>query len=399
MQKQIKKFLLLAVSAAVTTLAVWCCEESEPVVDNTVSVSVRASEVGNGSGQTFVSVKSGGTWILSLEFEEGQESWAEVSAVSGIGEKNDVILTYEANETESERTVKVVAECGPNSSECTLTQAAGEKKQDQETEPEVSLKENKATGWLELPAIKDGDGLYFYWHDHVVGGKTMRSWSFDYDPVAMVSHWVAYPLKESLIGSGSRTDEWALDPKIPAEYQPVLYKGFKSSTSKRYDRGHQIPSADRLNHDANEQTFYFTNMTPQLGDLNQKIWADLEGKVRDWARSMDTLYVVTGCMVEGSTEYALDNEGKKVTVPTGYYKALLGFKKAGTIGITAQTGGYTACAFWFDHKGYSGNVMNQSMTVDELEEKTGVDFFVNLPSVTDQDTADLVEATKDDWWK
>ena len=108
MQKQIKKFLLLAVSAAVTTLAVWCCEESEPVVDNTVSVSVRASEVGNGSGQTFVSVKSGGTWILSLEFEEGQESWAEVSAVSGIGEKNDVILTYEANETEVERKVKVV---------------------------------------------------------------------------------------------------------------------------------------------------------------------------------------------------------------------------------------------------------------------------------------------------
>ena len=114
---------------------------------------------------------------------------------------------------------------------------------------------------------------------------------------------------------------------------------------------------------------------------------------------MDTLYVVTGCSVEGSTAYALDNEGKKVTVPTGYYKALLGYKKAGTIGITSQTGGYTGCAFWFDHKAYSGNVMNQSMTIAELEEKTGVDFFVNLPSVIDQELARKVETTKDSWWK
>ena len=43
--------------------------------------------------------------------------------------------------------------------------------------------------------------------------------------------------------------------------------------------------------------------------------------------------------------------------------------------------------------------MNQSMTVTELEEKTGVDFFVNLPSVTDMETARKVESTKDDWWK
>lgn len=396
MQKQIKKFLLLAFSAAVTALAVWCCEEPLPAVDDSVTVSFRNPEVGNEAGSTFVSVKTAGAWTLSLSFEEGSEAWAELSVTSGKGEQNGIILTYEANPDDTERELIVEAKCGTRVSRAALTQAAGE---NQTQNPDPVLKENKATGWLELPAIKDGDGLYFYWHDHVVGGKTMRSWSFDYDPVAMVSHWVAYPLNGTLIGSGSRTDEWALDPKIPAEYQPVLYRGFKSTTSARYDRGHQLPSADRLNHDANEQTFYFTNMTPQLGELNQKIWADLEGKVRDWARSMDTLYVVTGCSVEGSTAYALDNEGRKVTVPTGYYKALLGYKKAGTIGITAQTGGYTACAFWFDHKAYSGNVMNQSMTVAELEEKTGVDFFVNLPSVTDMETARKVESTKDDWWK
>lgn len=382
--------------AAVTALAVWCCDEPLPAVDDSVTVSLRNPEVGNTSGSTFVSVKTAGAWTLSLSFEEGSEAWAELSMTSGKGEQNGIILTYEANPEDTERELMVEAKCGTKISRAALTQAAGE---NQTQNPEPVLKENKATGWLELPAIKDGDGLYFYWHDHVVGGKTMRSWSFDYDPVAMVSHWVAYPLNKGLIGSGSRTDEWGLDPKIPEEYQPVLYKGFKSPTDTRYDRGHQLPSADRYNYDANVQTFYFTNMTPQRHDFNGFAWADLEGRVRDWSRSMDTLYVVTGCVVDGSSDYAYDNEGKEVTVPVAYYKALLGYKKDGTLGITAQTGGYTACAFWYDHKPYSGNVMNQSMTVTELEEKTGVDFFVNLPSVTDMETARKVESTKDDWWK
>lgn len=398
MRKKHKKLLLLAISAAVTALAVWCCDEPLPAVDDSVTVSLRNTNVGHEKGSTFVSVKTDGAWTLSLSFEDGQEAWAELSATSGKGEHNGIILTYEANAEEADRELIVEARCGTGISRAALTQAAENPKPPVEQIP--ALKENKATGWLELPAIKDDDGLYFYWHDQVIGGRTMRSFSFDYDPQALLSHWVAYPLNVSLIGSGSRTDEWALDPKIPAEYQPILYRGFKSPIDTiRYDRGHQLPSADRLNRDANEQTFYFTNMTPQLGDLNQKIWADLEGKVREWARSMDTLYVVTGCSVEGSTAYALDNEGKKVTVPTAYYKALLGFKKAGTIGITAQTGGYTACAFWFPHEAYSGNYMDKSMTVAELEEKTGVDFFVNLPSVIDQEMARKVETTKDSWWK
>ena len=382
--------------AAVTALAVWCCDEPLPAVDDSVTVSLRNPEVGNTSGSTFVSVKTAGAWTLSLSFEEGSEAWAELSMTSGKGEQNGIILTYEANPEDTERELMVEAKCGTKVSRAALTQAAGE---NQTQNPEPVLKENKATGWLELPAIKDGDGLYFYWHDHVVGGKTMRSWSFDYDPVAMVSHWVAYPLNKGLIGSGSRTDEWGLDPKIPEEYQPVLYKGFKSPTDTRYDRGHQLPSADRYNHDANVQTFYFTNMTPQRHDFNGFAWADLEGRVRDWSRSMDTLYVVTGCVVDGSSDYAYDNEGKEVTVPVAYYKALLGYKKDGTLGITAQTGGFTACAFWYDHKPYSGNVMDKSLTMAELEEKTGVDFFVNLPSVTDMETARKVESTKDDWWK
>jgi DNA/RNA endonuclease G (NUC1) len=253
--------------------------------------------------------------------------------------------------------------------------------------------------WLELPETKDDDGLDFYTHDQITDGKTIRSWSFDYDSKALLSHWIAYPLNKKLKGSGSRSDQWGLDPKVPASKQPVLYTTYKSNNGKKYDRGHQIPSADRLDYDANVKTFYFTNMTPQLSGLNQASWANLETRVREWSESFDTLYVVTGCSVKGSTEVAYDNDGKAVTVPTGYYKALLGYKKSGSVGNSSQNGGYIGCAFWFDHVDYADDFMEKAMSISELEEKTGVNFFVNLPAATDAAKAKAIEENRDSWWK
>ena len=89
-------------------------------------------------------------------------------------------------------------------------------------------------------------------------------------------------------------DDWDYDPLVPRDEQPTLFHGYDGG----YDRGHQLPSADRYTD--NPSTFYFTNMTPQLGSLNQKIWANFEVQVRAWARACDTLYVVTGCVLEGS---------------------------------------------------------------------------------------------------
>lgn len=65
----------------------------------------------------------------------------------------------------------------------------------------------------------------------------------------------------------------------------------------------------------NNQTFYYTNMTPQLQNgLNGAIWAQLEGAVRGWSSGIDTLYVVTGAMPTTATDkqiqYAKDNNRK-----------------------------------------------------------------------------------------
>ena len=151
-------------------------------------------------------------------------------------------------------------------------------------------------------------------------------------------------------------------------------------------------------------TFYGTNMTPQIYEgFNGDIWATLEDKVRGWARDSDTLYVVTGCVIDykdGETvKYALDNNGKKVTVPTAYYKVVLRYMKNSTVGYS----GYSACAVWLDHKVYSTKTIDSSysMSVDDLEKRLNIDFFVNLPAKVGEETTARIEAEdpKDvAWW-
>ena len=83
-------------------------------------------------------------------------------------------------------------------------------------------------------------------------------------------------------------------------------------------------------------------------------------------------------------------------MPEGYFKALLGYKKGGS--ISNATGGYIGIAFYFEHRSYSNDIMDQSMSIDELENKLGYDFFVNLPEKIGDEWAAKVESKVDDWW-
>lgn len=241
-------------------------------------------------------------------------------------------------------------------------------------------------GWLELPATSATDGQDLLIHAFPDG---RRNYAAYYDYKNLVSTWVAYPLCAGNIGSGERTEKFTLNPLLKRSEQPYLPSAYKAGNAGSYDRGHQIASADRWDYRVNLETFFGTNMTPQHNDLNASDWALLEGKVRDWAKKSDTLYVVTGCSVAGSDKYVLDADGKKVTVPVGYYKALL----------RLSGGKYSAAAFWFDNApSKKGSIQkSMSMSVDDLEKKVGVDFFVNLDAGT-QKSVEAQNPADEAWW-
>lgn len=392
------------ICAGVVMLALSSCGSGgkEDVLPPTVEVKTAVVEAGGYS--QFIYVKASSSWRITITSVDGGEpvDWIIADPSSGSGDM-DVTLKVEENKSEKERSAVITVENSAGKASKTISQKAKGSEVKPDPTPSGGNLSPK-TGWMELPAIPEG--MDAFTHSMTVGSVSTRNYSFLWDYSNLVAPWVAYPLCKWNIGNNiKRTNAWGLDPLLSEGKQPVLFRGFSEGNNGWYARGHQIPSADRLtSYESNSMTFYGTNMTPQIQDgFNGDIWATLEGKVRSWANSSDTLYVVTGCVIdypEGQTvKYALDNYGKKVTVPTAYYKVVLRYMKSSTIGYS----GYSACAVWLDHKVYSSSSINSSysMSVDDLEKKTGIDFFVNLPAKVGEETAAKIEAedpAKVSWW-
>lgn len=374
-----------AVVMAFCTLAVSSC--AKPVEEKDVlEVSVKTPSVASGKGQMFVNVRCNTSWTLILMDAEDDSDidWASLNIDSGKGNMSNVILSYQVNDSEDSRRLKIVLDNGSRWTSCMVEQAGSGQQPEPEPDPQPDTDLAKVS-WLELPAMDNPD-LGYYSHSFEMNGKEYRNYSFGWSQKDLVALWMAYPLCSMYTNKTvSRTDAWAYDPILGPEYSSAPFGGYGGS----YARGHQVPSADRLcSYNANVQTFYGSNMTPQLNAHNEGIWQTLESKVRTLANTSDTTYVVTGCVVDGSTTFTQDSDGKKMTVPVGYYKVLLRYSKSSTISTWA------AMAFYTEHKSYSGSTSLRSlaMSVDELEEMLGMDFFVNLPAKLGEERAAALEA-------
>ena len=289
-----------------------------------------------------------------------------LSKTSGKG-ASEVVLSFGDNpSTTSSRVAKVTfkttAAVAQQELVFTLTQL-----------PFQPLVSDKVPVRLELPAVTAQDSVVFITHEYELDGKKVHNYSAYYDARYKVAHWVAYPLYASVLNGVSRTDAWAYDPKVPERDQARILRALTG-----YSRGHQLPSADRLvNTEANAQTFYSTNITPQNEGLNSGVWETLETDLRVVARNCDTVYVVTGCVVKTAEDptvnYIQDNIGAPVAVPKAYYKVCLKYKASST-----ANGGYSAIGFWMENKNVPGKVSSFVKSVDEIEALTGFDFFHNL---------------------
>ena len=340
-----------------------------------------------------------GDWTLRVEYPSGTESWLTLTAGSKESGTGSGMVMYEAsaNTGESPRKARVVVTAADGSDSIELTQSA----------PGGETPSGVPGKWLELPETPSGKGCYFGAHDmngdpYVSQDKSgVRNWSCWWNPGEHVSLWVAYPLNNSLKGSGGRTEAWGLyDPCFPEDNQPNCSFTYGGG----WTRGHQIPSADRLRYNGstkcNESTYYPTNMTPQEYNFNAGIWASLEGKVRAYAApaKSDTLYVVTGCVIASSGSYSGRNTGFNVPVPSAYWKAVLSYQKS----RSSVNGGFVGCGFYLPHDQSiaNGNCLDYMMSIDNLEKKIGIDLFVNLPDQIGEAKAAIVEsAVPDSFWK
>ncbi|MBS3808303.1 MAG: DNA/RNA non-specific endonuclease, partial [Bacteroidales bacterium] len=197
------------------------------------------------------------------------------------------------------------------------------------------------------------------------------AYTLSYDEQHEQAEWVAYKLTASEVdGRYERTDNFRRDPQVETGSASLAdYKG------SGYDRGHLAPAGD-MSHSrrAMSRSFYLSNMTPQEAGFNRGIWRKLESQVRDWAENNGSVYVVTGGILNGS--YKEEIGPNDVTVPSHYYKVILDYDGP------SQS---KAIAFILPNKKGTKPLKDYAVSIDQVEERTGIDFFHELPDEVERE--------------
>ena len=176
--------------------------------------------------------------------------------------------------------------------------------------------------------------------------------------------WVAYHLTKQMSEAApiKRSNDFRPDPFVKTgSATPEDY--YRSG----YDRGHLCPAGDMK---ASEQTmsesFYMSNMSPQLPGFNRGIWKRLEEKVRQWSIANEELYVVAGGVLNDTMPFIGRDH---VYVPKYFYKIILDYKQPEI----------KAIGFLMENRSSQRSVFSYAVPVDSIEAYTGINFFHELP--------------------
>jgi endonuclease G len=307
-------------------------------------------------------------WTAVIE-QDG--NWSTIDPPSGTKSFAEVVVSE--NRTDVPRTASVIVIVGKTERSVELSQGARKVQ-------EVPFR-------IELPLVKDS--FWFIQHQY---------YALEYDTGMRHSVWVAFTFDETTRVNNpnvSRQDNFMFDPKIPSSLQPQDEGGqFRFDSRTGYERGHLVASGDRVfNQAANDETFYISNISPHLPEFHGAagVWYNLEFRVQDWAKLCDTLYVVKGGAIYNEIVEVLDILNRTV-VPKYYYMAL----------VQRRRNEFEGIAFWVEQrKGLAEGQPTRKhvITIRELEQKTGINFFHNLKYVLpgNPNLEEQVETSAPNW--
>lgn len=257
---------------------------------------------------------------------------------------------------------------------------------------------------MEVPKVKDNS--MFIVHSTEKYGVTYTE---EWDKEQKTQRWAAYSIIDNNAVTNWNRNNWEgatwqgvtyngdpfqEDPIIPTQYRTRLSDYYGSG----FTRGHIVNSQDRLmSQNANGQTYYLSNIQPQIYDFNSGIWLNMENWVHKLGfnkTKRKALYIAKGgtttptASVPNPLRPASDFGGRiNIPVPRYFWMAIL---------RKDNNDQYHAIAFWAEHKANKAtNIKDYTISIDELEARTGIDFFHNLSD----DVEPQVEATRNlgDW--
>ena len=171
-----------------------------------------------------------------------------------------------------------------------------------------------------------------------------------------------------------------------------------------FARGHICASEDRQSsEDQNGFTFITSNIHPQYQAHNSGLWSRMESQVQEWGYSStfrDTIYVCKGATI---TDVTLNGTTSSGTISASEVQSLYGVNITGSLVIPRywymailcyRNGQYHAMAYWTEQinsKCSSTTLSSCMITIDELEARTGIDFFCNLPDDIETEVESTLE--------
>ena len=175
--------------------------------------------------------------------------------------------------------------------------------------------------------------------------------------------WVSYILTAEHLNAPQvrRSNKFRPDPEL--KFDPVRPQQYNRTG---FDRGHLAPASDMTySRETMEQSFYMTNISPQLPACNRGIWKRIESEIRAWARQESRLYVITGpVFLDGEARFMKDTD---IRIPDAFYKVALDMSPP-----------MKMIAFIVPNRASKKPVRSFVVTVDEVEAITGLNFFGNL---------------------
>ena len=198
--------------------------------------------------------------------------------------------------------------------------------------------------------------------------------TFSTDPILVNGYSNLYCIEYNFKNNIDRTNDYRFDPLVDNGSA-----GLDDYHGSGYDMGHLAPAKIMShNYTSMSESFYLSNISPQVASFNRGIWKTLESKVRYWASDKDSIYVFTGPILDNPVNRIGKNN---VSVPRAFYKTLLGFYNGRIEGL----------AFIIPNEQSKKSIFSFVTSIDEVEQITGIDFYYSF----EKKIQDQFESNKD----
>ena len=223
--------------------------------------------------------------------------------------------------------------------------------------------------------------------EYIEHSAMILEYAEDHEQAAWVAHMI---LPDIASGNHSRSNDFREDPKVStgtAVEEDYFLKFMQPDSTYEYDgygydRGHLAPSADfRWSGQALSESYYYSNISPQLPEFNRKLWADLESALRHYVITHNVpLHIVTMPVLDdGLTR--VERSINEVSIPKYFIKVAVDLEHDRGI------------AFMMPNAESVDVLSSYALTIDEVEERTGYDLFNLIKSSNIESSID-----KDHWF-